>query len=194
MRVLVVGEGPNEESALPAIVRRLNVRIADTAFDRFRNAPRRIHGSGDRFFKRSVDWILEAVRRGFDGVVILIDEDGDQDRRRAITDAQAYASVPFPRACGVAIRTFDAWFLADEQALSRTLARTVQRQPDPESQRAPKAACEPLVAQSDIVSRSDLYSRLVDCMNLETVRERCPAGFKHFADRLVKLGPATPTR
>lgn len=194
MRVLVVGEGPNEEAALPIIVRRLNGGIQDVEFDRFKNAPRRLHGSGNRLFKRSVDWILEAARRGFDGVVVLIDEDGDLDRRRAITAAQAHESTPTPRACGVAIRTFDAWFLADEQALTRTLGKTVQRQADPETQRDPKAACDSLIACADIISRSDLYRRLADCMCVQTVCERCPAGFKPFAERVESLCGSAPAR
>ncbi len=190
MRVLIVGEGPDEEAALPAVVRRLNGNVRDVVFDRFKNAPRRLHGRGQRLYKRAVDWIMEASHRGFDAVVLLIDEDGDADRRLAINTAQEHASTSFPRACGVAIRTFDAWFLADERALSSTLDREIQRQPDPESQRHPKAECEALIAQSGIVSRSDLYRRLVDCMSLETVRERCPAGFRPFAERVEVLGAA----
>jgi hypothetical protein len=49
MRVLVVGEGPHEERALPVLVRRLQPAVSETLFDYVRNG-RRVHGKGAGLF------------------------------------------------------------------------------------------------------------------------------------------------
>lgn len=49
MRVLVVGEGPHEERALPVLVRRLQPAVTETPFDYVRNG-RRVHGKGAGLF------------------------------------------------------------------------------------------------------------------------------------------------
>jgi len=191
MRVLIVGDGPHEEAALPILVRQINARIGATEFDRFKNIPRPVHGRGNRILKRALGWFFQAAKRGFDGIVLLIDEDGDHDRRRAIDEAQESIATQFPRACGIAIRSFDAWFLADQVALSAVLERTIQRQPDPERHAHPKQACQRLIQESDTSSLSELYRRLAECMDLDTVCERCPDGFTPFAERIARLSQAT---
>ncbi len=187
MRVLVIGEGNHEESALPILVRLLNGLVSETEFDRIKNIRRTVHGKGSRILKRAVSWSIEAQSRGFDALVLLMDEDGDASRRQAIDEAQSSPLHPIPRACGVAIRTFDAWFLADEHAISSVLARTVHRQPDPERQRNPKGSCTALLAGSEIESLSEFYQYLATAMNLDATRERCPNGFRPFADRIAML-------
>ena len=49
MRVLVVGEGPHEERALPVLVRRLQPAVSETLFDYVKNG-RRVHGKGAGLF------------------------------------------------------------------------------------------------------------------------------------------------
>src|SRR5688500_4798500 len=50
--------------------------------------------------------------RGYDALVLVIDEDGISERVQELATAQQYAGSPIHRALGVAIRTFDAWMLA----------------------------------------------------------------------------------
>ncbi|MCG8509948.1 MAG: DUF4276 family protein [Rhodospirillales bacterium] len=191
MRVLVVGEGPNEEAALPVFVQRLCEATVEMEFRKVSDPGfARIHGRGPGFFKRTLGWIRQAEREQFDALVFLIDQDGDNNRIRQIDDAQDDMTFQVDRACGVAIQTFDAWFLADEQALSQVLDQRVLRQPGPEVNRNPKADCDRLWSESTGVSfagRSALYAALAKLANIEILNQRCPRGFKPFADRVVAL-------
>jgi hypothetical protein len=74
------------------------------------------HGKGQGYFKKALRWILEAERRGYDALVLVIDQDNTPERVQEINKAQNDQRVTLRRALGVAIRTFDAWMLADEQA------------------------------------------------------------------------------
>lgn len=191
MRVLILGEGANEEAALPTLVQRLNDIIRDQQFRRFNSNPKnKFHGQGDGLFKKAVRWMIDARASGFDGVIMLIDHDNDRTRPRQMSAAQDFDTLPPlpPRACGVAIRTFDAWFLTDERALTKLLNRPVARLPDPEGLTDPKARVDQLMANSPYATRSDLYAGLVESMNLGQVRARCSRGFAPFAERVEALG------
>jgi hypothetical protein len=151
-----------------------------------------LHGKGRGYFKRALRWMRQATRDGFDALVLLIDEDGDPDRIGQIAEAQEHWSMSdIPRALGVAIRTFDAWFLADEQAITAVLGGPVQRQPDPEREQTPKDRCRSLVdnAGSGVALR-DLYRELSEQIDLTKLEARCPRGFAPFAARVRDL-PAT---
>src|SRR5215217_4681415 len=110
MRILLVGEGASElGGALETLVRRLG--FSDVQVDSDRVSKQQIHahhGRGQGYFKRAVRWMLEAGKRGYDAVVLLIDEDGRPERVTELRDAQEYSKSPVRRAFGVAIRTFDA--------------------------------------------------------------------------------------
>jgi hypothetical protein len=86
--------------------------------------------------------------RGANALILLIDEDGRSERIREISDAQDYHQSQLARAMGVAIRMFDAWMLADEEALTEVLGYTVNTQPDPETIGHPKQVCADLLAES----------------------------------------------
>lgn len=193
MRVLLVSEGKHEsEGAAETIVRRLSDRISDIEHDRLsRSSLRALFGRRQGYFKRALRWMLEARRRGFDAVVILVDQDRHPERVKDFDDAQDNTTIPFPRAIGVAIRTFDAWMLADEQAISRTLSQPVDRQRSPEILKDPKSVCANLLAGSaTYLSLSQMYSKIAEIMNLEIVSERCPQGFSPFAKRVSALAQA----
>lgn len=89
---------------------------------------------------------------------------------------------------GTAIRSFDAWMLADEQCLTRALNRAdhpVCRQPDPEEITEPKRACTDLC--NDGMALADLYTNIAATINLDALRNRCPRGFAPFAARVCGL-------
>jgi len=187
MRILVVGEGKSEEQSLPIIVENLLDCETEITFDLVRNG-RPVHGRGTRFYKRALGWIKSAQERNFDGVVFLIDEDGDSSRRTQMNGAQNDQRFGLPRACGVAIRTYDAWFLADEQALSTVLDQPIQRKPEPEEIDNPKRECEALCEQvSTIGGLSPLFERVAHIVDLDTIKERCPNGFRPFAERVEAM-------
>jgi hypothetical protein len=188
MRVLVVSEGKHEQSgALENLLRRLGGDQA--VFDVDRVSSDRLHafhGKGNGYFKRALRWLMEAERRDVNALILLIDQDGQRERCEEIRRAQESAWRQLPRAMGVAIRTFDAWMLADEKALTEVLGYTVARQRDPETIRNPKDVCTRLLANGqNQMAQSEMYAEIAGRIDINTLSLRCPTGFEPFA-RYVK--------
>ncbi len=191
MKLLIVSEGKHELSgALLTIVRRLT-GVADH-FDLLKvsNPALRVHpGRGPGYFKKAVRCLLYAAERRYDALVLLIDQDDQPERRRQLSAAQDELRLgAIPRAMGVAVLTFDAWMLADEQALTAVLSRQVQRQSDPERIRDAKSACIALrdEAGSDL-SIATLYAELAKVIDLDVLAKRCPLGFEPFKKRALQM-------
>ncbi len=194
MHVLIVGEGPHEQRALPVLVHRIQPGVSETSFDLVKNG-RRVHGKGRGMFKKAVGWMLDAQFRGFDALVFLTDEDGDRSRRTQMDQAQDWTGSSLPRVCGVAIRKFDAWFLADEAALQAVLGVHVPRQPEPEKTPDPKAECKALLDQSGGArSLGDLYAQAAQQLDFDTLSQRCRAGFAPFAHRVRALAQVSESK
>lgn len=196
MKVLVVSEGKHEQAgALENLLRQFGADRAELAHDRL--ASNRIHvhhGKGGKLFKRAVRWIKEADKRGADALVLLVDEDGESERRTQISEAQCSSLSLLPRAMGVAIRSFDAWMLADERALSEVLGCTVSRQPDPEPIRDPKAVCASLLeGGQNRMAQREMYARVADRIDIQVLLSRCPCGFRPFAERVKRLFGQAPS-
>jgi hypothetical protein len=195
MRVLVVSEGRHElgthgpdglgqAGALEVLLGRLAEDINVTfECDRVSsNAVHAWHGRGPGHFKRAVGWLKEAKKREVDALILLIDQDGQRDRSEQIQSAQAYPQVDMRRAMGVAIRTFDAWMLADERALTRVLGQRIDRQPEPETIRDPKGVCAGLLAAGqNQMAQGEMYAQIARRADIDLLSARCPAGFEPFA-------------
>jgi len=195
MRVLVVSEGEHEQSgALENLLKRLGGGSATFEFDRACNTKiHAFHGKGDGYFKRALRWLLEAEKRGVEALVFLIDEDGRKERVTQIQKAQNSTLSELPRALGVAIRMFDAWMLADEKALTAVLGYQVNKQPDPETIRDPKAVCRDLLDKSPAALRQrQMYAQVTDRANLDILAERCPNGFAPFASNVRTVFQTRP--
>jgi hypothetical protein len=190
MRVLVVSEGRHEQAgALENLLRRLGGDRATFAFDKVSSSSiHAFHGKGGGYFKRAVRWLMEAEKRGVDALVLLIDQDGQSDRTEQIRNAQDSSLSQLPRAMGVAIRTFDAWMLADETALADVLECSVDRQVEPETMRDPKQGCASLLANSEKqMTQSELYARIAHRLDIAILVSRCPSGFRPFAERISRI-------
>ena len=190
MKVLLVGEGPSElAGALRAFVIRLGVSDHDIVQDRV--SQRTIHahhGKGKGYFKRAVRWMLEAQKRGYDAIILVVDQDDQPQRSKECDEAQQYASASIRRAFGVAIRTFDAWMLADEQALTTVLGYEVLRQRNPEKLADPKSVCNQLLDASEVAMGSaEMYAAVAGAVNLNILKSRCSKGFAPFAERVREL-------
>jgi hypothetical protein len=141
-------------------------------------------GKGPGYFKRASAWIRYAHKNDYDGLAFVIDQDGQAEREAELTQAQELQTFALPRAMGVAIRTFDAWMLADEKALSTALRCTVNRQKDPESNNDPKSSCEILMLDGKCtVSQTELYCEILKHVDLILLEQRCRRGFAPFAER-----------
>ena len=194
MKILLVAEGVHELSgALEALIRRvmgegaaLEVETADVRDPcvRINTTP----GKGGRLKKRIVRWALEAEKRGFAALVLLVDEDGDRDRRAQVREANEATGMGAARAAGVAIRTIDAWMLADEGAMSRVLGTAVSAQKSPEEIRDGKGMFEGQRACVDTAEPvRDCYRRIAEEVNLERGEGRGPKGLGAFAEGLRLL-------
>ncbi len=196
MRVPLVSEGKHERGrcgqrgALEILARRLTG--ADAQFDHDRLARRDIHAhhgkSGGGYTKKAIRWMRQAEKDGYDAVALLVDEDGKPERIREIDDAQDSEIASIPRALGVAIRTFDAWMLADDTAVSSVLETHVGRQKDIETLSDPKQVARHLLAESGkSISQTEMYADVADRANLATIEERCPNGFAPFSRQLCSM-------
>jgi hypothetical protein len=191
MRVLLVAEGRHEGGgALAALVQRTATAPVKSDFCTVRDPRIHVHrGKGGGFFKRALAWMREAQNGGYDALVLVIDEDGDRIRLGQFDEAQESDAFGITRALGIAIRTFDAWMLADEKALSRVLGTVVARQSDPEKNKDPKSSCAGLLAERDHpMSQTDFYAALADATDIAVLENRCPKGFAPFASRVRRLG------
>ena len=195
MKVLLVAEGKNErgkedqDGALEILVRRLQPSIRHCDLDRVSRKDIHTHrGKGQGFFKRALRWIQQAEKQGYDALILVVDQDKRPASAQELADAQHNNLFPLPRALGVAIRTFDAWILADEQALTKALGYAVQRGPNPEAIRDAKSVCDGLLEQSKMaMSRTKLYADVAREADIGTMETRCPKGFVPFAERVRGL-------
>jgi hypothetical protein len=192
MRVLLVSEGIHEEAgALEALVRRVASKISSCTCARVSDPRVRAHhGKGQGYKKRALRWMLQARDEGYDSLILVIDRDRYPERVEELNEAQQEHVVTngFPRAVGIAIRSFDAWMLADEKALSSVLGSTVPMQPSPEDISDPKGMCAELLQRSthDLKQR-ELYANIAKEVDLQRLEQRCPLGFAIFAARLRRL-------
>ena len=199
MRILIVSEGVHElgddsrDGALVMLASRLLNLDEGVSFEKEKVSSPKVRqhtqpGRGSRYKKRALGWIRLAEREGYDAIILVIDQDGDEERKQQFDQGQDDPRLPLPRALGVAIKTFDAWMLADEQALSEVLETPIDPLPNPESESDPKRRCESLrdTAQSQLSLR-EMYARIASRTDLEKLGDRCPNGFAPFARRVRAL-------
>jgi len=181
MKVLLVAEGKHErgkedrDGALETIVRRLHQGISQCDLDRVsRNDIHAHHAKGQGYFKKALRWIREAEKRGYDAIVLVIDQDNAPERVQEITKAQNDQLFVLRRALGVAIRTFDAWMLADEPALTRVLSYAVSPQRSPEDVSDAKSMCAQLLSKSPMgMSQSEFYASVAHETDISTLERQC---------------------
>ena len=197
MKILVVSEGSHElgddhlQGALVVLSSRLLHENATFVREKVSSRRVRVHiqpGKGGGYEKRALGWIHLAEREGYDALMHVIDQDGQRVRELEFDRAQHNSSLVFPRALGVAIKTFDAWMLADEQALSTVLRTHIATQPAPESEADPKKECEHLRNAADSrLGLTEMYAEIAKVTDVEKLESRCPNGFAPFARRVRSL-------
>ncbi len=187
-KCLIVGEGPHERfGAMENIVKQ--VCPSCTEFDSDRVANNEIHthhGRGAGMMKRAIRWIIEADKRGYDALVLLVDQDNYPDRLSEIEDAQIWEGNLFPRALGVPIRTFDSWMLADINAVRKVASVTVNEVKELDRVNKGKEVARAITESLD-VALADFYADVARELDVEVVAGKCGRGFSPFLDRLRNL-------
>lgn len=201
MKVLVVSEGEHEQGgALVNLLRKLGGQEAEFVCDCVRRDDIHTHsGKGTGYTKRALRWLKEARKREMDALVLLVDQDNPEYRRdEQLREAQEYqnpkvSAFTLPRAMGVAIKTFDAWMLADEKALAEVLGCAILKQRDPETIRRPKEVCQKLLDESvNQMAQREMYAEIALRLDLGILSSRCPKGFKPFAERVRAVFDCEP--
>lgn len=190
MKVLLVSEGTHElGGALDALVARLLEGVqTETTCMKIKDVRRLHRGKGGGLFRKCLSALVEAERSGFDAIVVVVDQDGFPEREREMDQAQGWTTSNIKRAFGVAIKTFDAWMLADENALSSIFRTDISRQRSPEKIADPKSAFRNLMAACPTEnSQSKLYAMISELTDLDVIVERCPKGFKPFAENVRRM-------
>jgi hypothetical protein len=197
VRVLLVAEGESElgnlqvEGSLAVLVRRLLPETREIVGRKVSDRAVRTHrqpGQGGGFERRALLWLRYAGAAGFDALVLVIDEDGDPQRGSELDAAQRRQEFPLGRAFGLAIRTYDAWMLADERALGAALGGAVGRQRSPERLRDPKRTLNQLSSRHACkIGFAALCAAVAARVDLECLAARCPQGFSPWADRVRAL-------
>lgn len=128
---------------------------------------------------------------GTQGVVFVMDTEGNLKKRLELTKARDHKSLDFPMAVGVAHPCIEAWLLADGPAIQRALqlAKPPDLPQNPEdlpspnsdSQNNPKAVLQSCTGVKKALQKSRIAKELKD---VTQIRERCPQGFAPFADEV----------
>ena len=199
MKILLVSEGKHEfgdnaaSSALAGLVSRMLGANHEFTLEPVSNRKFKTHkprGKSADYEKRALACVTYAEQMGFDALILVIDDDGDAERETGIANAQQHEGLRLPRALGLAIRTFDAWMLADHVALSKAVNRTVHTQKQPETIKDPKSQCVRILADADCgVPLSEIYLHVANEIDLERLTQRCPKGFGPFRSRVEALVP-----
>lgn len=207
---------PLREGVLPILVRKLLEGVApgmpvEVRVQAICRKPRLFPKNSRRMGPSSHGYVnrlraLLGLREGreADAIVIVVDRDGERNADRIVELTKGREQLRQehkPCAAGVAIEKIEAWLLADEKALCRALDDpTIQRQPDPEkltaqetsSDHHPKGRLERLMVRAlkrDIPTGAfpDHYADIATHLDLRVLEERCPQGFRSFAEQVREL-------
>ncbi len=131
--------------------------------------------------------LVAAAARADDGVAVVVDNDRlpRSERINSMRSGVASAASAVPCALGVAIEAFEAWMIADEDALERVLElprRTGSRE-NPETIRFPKQTLND-IARHRVTGRD--LSKLAEEVDLDRLARRCRRGFGRFKQAVVQ--------
>jgi hypothetical protein len=220
-RVLFIGDGAHDigssdwptDDPFPAggVVPRLAAKIAD--IDRERSQalhwahPRLARFAANRKTRgyeakiRAAQLLLERRLLDLEALVCVVDEDNDPDRRDLPTHAHALASDACPIACGVAVRSIEAWTLGARKPLAEILGLSVDELPKPNPESFYASSGKPELRSKDVLKRlaerrggdaRTLREEVADRTDPDDLCRTCPAGFAPFAAALrAAFGPAT---
>ena len=109
-----------------------------------------------------------------------------EEKLKKARDQQA---TSIPSAVGVAIKTIEAWLLADETAIAKAFSsETPSTTKNPEKLSDPKQILQGRLDKIDVwANYSEMYADLAGNTRIEVLRKRCPNGFAPFETELLSL-------
>jgi hypothetical protein len=202
---LLISEGSHEghaaeenPQALRALVRRVLPESATYEWLDIHDLPRGnlFPGKGGGHYKLALKALKHATEEGFDALICVTDANRRHERIAEFDRAQESERFALPRAFGICVEAFDAWILADHEALSRVLGVAISQLPSPDSytggkgsSRHPKQVCRRLMQEHGWqASQAEFYEAVCECMDLDVLAARCPTSFQPFLQRLRKIG------
>lgn len=192
MRIVVLSEGNTDiRVGLHDVVRGvIGVFVQRLLADAKKVDRSEIHIKGDRLprlnrggsFDRKVELAIGQNEGKCDGMVIVVDRDGERNRGRIQLlesgRSRCRQVLAGKTALGVAVEEMEAWLLADTTALADVLG-VDGATPDPETLSDPKSHLA-MLAQGSALSVPEYYDQLAGKANIDAIAKRCRA-FDRFA-------------
>lgn len=203
MSMLLISEGNHEGSSQPELPQSLLTLVnkvlqkspQDFHWRTVRDLPV-VRGKGKGCVLVGQRALHEAKTGGYEAVILVVDNDRCDERLEQMKAVQEQTTkYTTPRAFGIAVETYDAWMLADHQALGRVLNAYVPLLPLPENYQGrndtpdhPKEVCRKLMKDHQWQGNQPaFYQAVAQAADIEVLANRCPKGFKPFLDRLRQL-------
>ncbi|HUT01979.1 MAG TPA: hypothetical protein VM031_05965 [Phycisphaerae bacterium] len=212
-RVVVYGDGPydlgpnlgrevapDQTYALPRLVHRLLDEPSDTfyAAEIFASVPP-VHGRGHKYGRKAQGAIRQARQGRYHAAVIVIDRDRAPGTRKLrplqeARDQLQHQGFP-PCAIGMAVEAFDAWMIADGNAVKAAGGNPAKTHRSPENLDKkegtgghPKDLAMQVFGGRDRVAEK--YAVVAANADLALLERTCPKGFAPFAEEVREwIGP-----
>lgn len=221
MKVLFVGEGNNDigrsfggielqkaTGVVPTLCRLMRPHIDDDSVAvswkqiRLHCRTKALPGY-DRKLKLAVEL---AIENGCTGTIAVVDEDNKPQRRSVLSEARnAIASDEETKlhrvAIGVAVKSLEAWTLADHEAIASVIGcapecdgyRPAQvehlYQESDKPLKRPKDLLKRVLELGHLEDSTDIRVDIAKQSNIETLKRHCPTGFKPFAEEVCERFP-----
>lgn len=149
-------------------------------------------GGKSDLIKKFPNYLEEFRHRGDIATALVVrDADGKcfselDARMRARTSGRP--EYPFPLHLLFIRQELEAWFLADEAALSQVVRRQVPPHHRPENLLSAKEELERILLMGKIQYTSAVAETLARSVNVEALRSRCPS-FKRFWELFSSVSP-----
>ena len=174
--------GPAHILARRALTEARGLSAGDVRFDSpLRTRTGRLPRGSDLLHPRTLLQLLTWARpsRQPDLAIVLVDADGDRQRRRKIQSTAAKAAVP--TVVAVAAQEFEAWRIADHKALSRVLRTDIDPVVKPERLQPAEAktTLAAWLSRSGAETPSEARRQIAAVCDLGVVKRRCRS-FEQF--------------
>lgn len=195
--ILVVGDGPRDSAALPALVLRMLSNRVPFQFVDWHNYTHLIgRGKGTIYSKKVKYFTRVAKDRDCLGLVVVTDTDrgkhGEklQELRKGRSEERE-KNVPFPTALGEANPHFDVWLLDDSHAVAITLSLPPNRIPNIRNCSSPKDSLTKLIEEARLsADLSDSLRKIAEVVEPSRCVHSKETGFHEFTFEVrVELVP-----